>query len=82
MLSCARNGISTERTSLFTTTFPCHVCAKHIVGAGITRVVYVEPYPKNRALELHQDSIRLRDADLGGECDEASAHEDMWICFL
>jgi hypothetical protein len=24
-------------------TDPCHNCAKHIVGAGIRRVVYVEP---------------------------------------
>ena len=45
--------------SRYTTTFPCHNCAKHIVAAGIRRVVYVEPYPKSRALDLHDDSITL-----------------------
>ncbi|MCX6343754.1 MAG: hypothetical protein NT018_01610 [Armatimonadetes bacterium] len=40
-------------------TFPCHNCAKHIVAAGIERVVYVEPYPKSKAIEFHDDSITL-----------------------
>lgn len=59
ILSCTRVGISTVGASLYCTTFPCHNCAKHIVDAGITRVVYVEPYPKSRALDLHSDSISL-----------------------
>ena len=59
ILSCARVGIPTVGASLYCTTFPCHNCAKHIVDAGIKRVVYVEPYPKSRALDLHSDSISL-----------------------
>jgi hypothetical protein len=43
--------------SLFTTTFPCHSCARHIVASGITTVYYIEPYEKSLALELHSDSI-------------------------
>lgn len=57
ILSCARNGLSTVGASLYCTTFPCHNCAKHIVAAGMVRVVYVEPYPKSKALEFHSDSI-------------------------
>ena len=60
LLSCARAGIPTREAVLFCTTFPCHNCAKHIIDAGIVRVVYVEPYPKSKALELHDDSIELR----------------------
>lgn len=30
---------------IFTTTFPCMLCAKKIANAGIKRVVFVEPYP-------------------------------------
>jgi deoxycytidylate deaminase len=59
LLSCARNGISVANGTLFTTTFPCHNCAKHIVAAGIQRVVYVEPYPKSKATDLHADAIAL-----------------------
>lgn len=53
----ARRGLSMQDATLYTTTFPCHVCARHIVAAGIKRVVYVEPYPKSRAKDLHDDSI-------------------------
>lgn len=56
--------------TLYTTTFPCHSCARHIVAAGIERVVYIEPYDKSLAQELHRDAITFesmpeRDSDLG-----------------
>lgn len=57
LLACARAGISTCGATVYCTTFPCHNCAKHIVAAGIERVVYIEPYPKSKALEFHDDSI-------------------------
>ena len=53
----SRKGISVEDATLFCTTFPCHLCAKHIVASGISRVVYLEPYPKSYATRLHKDSI-------------------------
>lgn len=59
ILSAARTGVSIRDGRLYCTTFPCHVCAKHIVGAGIAEVVYIEPYPKSKALSLHDDSIVL-----------------------
>ena len=55
--SCARRGISTRGKTLYTTTFPCHNCARHIVGFGIKEVVYIEPYPKSQAKFLHYDSV-------------------------
>ena len=60
ILSCARIGVSTIGTTLYCTTFPCHNCAKHIVSAGINRVVYVEPYPKSKAFEFYSDSIKIK----------------------
>lgn len=48
-------GISGGR--LYTTTFPCHSCARHIVASGITEVFYIEPYEKSLAKDLHDDAI-------------------------
>ncbi len=59
LLCCARNHVSTRGATLYCTTFPCHNCAKHIIAAGIERVVYIEPYPKSRAAELHDDAVLL-----------------------
>lgn len=35
----------TKGMIIFTTTFPCMLCAKKIAKSGIKRVVFVEPYP-------------------------------------
>jgi tRNA(Arg) A34 adenosine deaminase TadA len=61
LLSAARKGVSVVGTRLFVTTFPCHYCARHLVAAGVDEVQYIEPYPKSRALALHDDSITQQD---------------------
>jgi len=53
----ARTGRTLKNAVLYCTTFPCHLCAKHIVAAGIKRVVYIEPFPKSYAEHLHGDAI-------------------------
>lgn len=63
LLSCARSGVSTLGATLYSTTFPCHNCAKHIIASGVSRVVYVEPYPKSQAKTLFSDSISLEEED-------------------
>jgi deoxycytidylate deaminase len=58
ILAVAREGKhSLVGATLFTTTYPCHNCARHIVAAGITKVFYIEPYLKSLAIELHDDVI-------------------------
>jgi deoxycytidylate deaminase len=59
ILGCARRGNSTKDTNMFCTTYPCHNCAKHIVASGIRNVVYIEPYPKSKALDMHSDAISV-----------------------
>jgi deoxycytidylate deaminase len=61
----ARTGHSVIGGTLYCTTFPCHMCAKHIVVAGIKNVVFLEPYPKSLAADLHADSIRVEGNDRG-----------------
>jgi deoxycytidylate deaminase len=60
----ALRGVSVSGATLYTTAFPCHECARHIVAAGIARVVYVSPYPKSIVPELFPDSIAI---DSGSE---------------
>jgi deoxycytidylate deaminase len=63
LMACARSGVSPREGTLYCTTFPCHNCAKHIVASGIKKVVYVEPYPKSKAQDLHADALCLPDED-------------------
>jgi cytidine deaminase len=64
LLDAASREVSVRGGTLYVTTFPCHECARNIVAAGIERVVYVEPYAKSLAVELHDDSVQL---DLGDD---------------
>lgn len=58
IVSVARSNKSgLKGGTLFSTTFPCHSCARHIVASGIMKVYFIEPYPKSLAIELHSDSI-------------------------
>jgi tRNA(Arg) A34 adenosine deaminase TadA len=61
----ARLGMPVKDATLFCTTFPCHMCAKHIVASGLKRVVFLEPYPKSLASDLHSDSIDVEGGPRG-----------------
>ena len=48
----ARNGISTEGSTLYVTHSPCLDCAKLLINAGVERVVYAEQYRSAAGLVL------------------------------
>lgn len=79
LLSCARTSVSTRHATVYGTTFPCHNCAKHIIAAGIIRVVYVEPYPKSKAAEFHSDSISLGFSEGGKPSDSATVRFEPFV---
>ncbi len=43
--------------TIFVTTYPCDNCVKHILAAGLHRVVYIEPYPKSRAKAFFPECV-------------------------
>lgn len=57
ILTCGRLGITVYGNYLYTTTFPCHNCTRHVIASGIRKVVYIEPYPKSKAKDLHSDAV-------------------------
>ncbi|BCG72553.1 cytidine deaminase [Mesorhizobium sp. 113-1-2] len=66
ILSIAREGRnSLSNATLYTSVYPCHNCARHIVAAGITSVIYIEPYDKSLAVALHNDSVTEDPEDKG-----------------
>jgi deoxycytidylate deaminase len=62
----ARFRRSTVGATLYCTTMPCHLCTKLIIAAGISRVVYIEPYHKSLVEELYGDSVALNEHDASG----------------
>ncbi|MEQ1823013.1 MAG: dCMP deaminase family protein [Fimbriimonadaceae bacterium] len=56
MLQAALIGIPCEGSSIYVTCQPCNNCAKMIINAGITRVIYEGDYPDEFSLELFRES--------------------------
>ena len=67
----AKRGISINKKILYVNTFPCHICARHILASGIHEVVYIEPYPKSLTDILYSNQI-----DTSGE-----AHKENKVKF-
>lgn len=65
----AATGKPVRDATLYCTTFPCHVCARHIIAAGIAEVVYIEPYPKSLTSQLYADEIQFAHEKCGPRAD-------------
>ncbi len=56
VIQAARVGCSVEGCTLYCTHQPCVICAKIIINAGISRVVYKEGYPDDFSLQLFEEA--------------------------
>lgn len=52
IIQASRQGIQLAGATLYCTHQPCVICAKMIINAGISRIVYVEGYPDEFSLKL------------------------------
>ena len=63
IVNMARLGVSANfnKATLYTTTYPCNLCANKIAKVGIKNIVYYEPYPQKEAKEiLKKDNVGQR----------------------
>jgi deoxycytidylate deaminase/dephospho-CoA kinase len=62
ILNLSRTGVRLpEKAVLYSTTFPCNLCANKIVAVGIRTVVYAEPYTMKEAeLVFEKKHVALR----------------------
>ena len=60
IIQAAKLGVSIDGATLYCTHQPCVICAKMIVNAGISRVIYAEGYPDEFSLDIFQQAgVRL-----------------------
>jgi len=52
----AKIGVACDGTTMYVTCQPCNTCAKMIINAGVSRVIYEGDYPDDFSLELFKDS--------------------------
>jgi len=70
IIQAALHGVSIRESALFCTNFPCVICSKMLINAGIRSIFYVEGYPDPLSermlievgMDLHQ--IKMEDEPL------------------
>lgn len=56
IIQCAKHGVSLNGATLYCTTYPCSICAKIIINAGITQVLYLGDYNDPQAKTLFDEA--------------------------
>ena len=56
VIQASRFGVNISGATLYCTHQPCVICAKIIINAGITRVVYKEGYPDEFSMQLFKEA--------------------------
>jgi dCMP deaminase len=55
-------GVSVDGATIYTTTYPCSMCAKILINAGIKEIIYSEGYADDLSKDLLQEAgIKLRE---------------------
>ena len=73
IIQAALYGVATRGSTLYCTHQPCSLCAKMLINAGITRVVFEGDYPDDFALQmLEQAEIEMVRFVRGGKPAEVA----------
>lgn len=74
IIQAARHGVNISGATLYCTNSPCLICAKMLINAGISQVVYLDGYPDRLSLDMLSEAGMvvtafrdLRTVPAGGE---------------
>jgi dCMP deaminase len=56
IVQAAYHGVGINGATIYTATFPCVICTKMIINAGITRVVYRESYDDKLSRDILKEA--------------------------
>ncbi len=58
----AHFGVSVDGATIYTTTYPCSMCAKILINAGIKEIIYSEGYADDLSKDLLEEAgIKIRE---------------------
>lgn len=65
IIQAAYHGVSVKEAKIYCTTKPCSICTKMLINAGITEIIYVEPYKDELAEQLIKESnLKIRRVEI------------------
>jgi deoxycytidylate deaminase len=58
LLDACRRGVPVRDCIMYVNFYPCHNCTKHLIAAGIKKVVFLHPYTKSKARQMFNGMIK------------------------
>ncbi len=56
IIQAALHGVSVKDAVIYTTTFPCVICSKMLINAGIRRIYYASGYPDELSRSMLEEA--------------------------
>jgi len=56
IIQAAKLGINIDGATLYVTNYPCFICAKMLINAGIKKIVYKQGYPDKLAKDILEEA--------------------------
>ncbi len=56
IIQAAKHGVSIRGATLYCTTFPCIICTKMLINAGIKKIYYAEGYSDELSRQMLEES--------------------------
>ncbi len=56
LIQAAYHGVSVRGAVLYSTHFPCVICTKMLINAGIKKVIYLEGYPDDLSEQMLREA--------------------------
>ncbi len=56
IIQAAYHGVSIKGAELFCTNFPCSICSKMLINAGVRAIYYLEGYPDELAQSMIEEA--------------------------
>ena len=61
LLQAAKFGVPVDGATVYTVYFPCTMCTKSLINAGIKEIVFMEDYPNELAKQLFKEAgVKVR----------------------
>lgn len=61
IIQAALHGVSIQGATVYITNYPCSLCVKMLINAGIREIVYFRDYPDELASEIAKEAdLRIR----------------------
>ena len=56
IIQAALHGVSTKDSTLYTNTYPCSICARMLINAGVKRIVYLGDYEDELSKQILKEA--------------------------